>query len=81
MEPDGEKAKEESKKEVQPNQRIAAYIGLQNEPLGDEPNISVSFPISLRLFCVVFALSRIRKQQEEKEQKNKERKKEPKADE
>jgi len=67
--------REEEEKEEQPTQEITAYIGLQNEPLGDEPNISISFPISLRLFCVVFAISRIEKQQEE--EKKKEWKKDP----
>ena len=47
--------------ESQRRQTLTAYIGLQNEPLGDEPNISVSFGISLRVFCIAFALSQIEK--------------------
>ena len=53
--------KTEIVKEEQPKQTITAYIGLQNEPLGAEPNISISFQISLRLFCVAFAISRMEK--------------------
>lgn len=37
--------------------KLTFYIGLQNEPLGDEPNVSISFDISLRVFCIAFALS------------------------
>ena len=36
---------------------LTAYNGLQNEPLGQEPSICISFPISLRIFCIAFALS------------------------
>jgi|GEM_PF-3195878 len=71
--------REEEQKEEQQTQKITAYIGLQNEPLGDEPNISISFPISLRLFCVVFAISRIERQQ--KEERKTEWKKDPNEDE
>jgi hypothetical protein len=53
--------RDEEKKQEQPKQTITAYIGLQNEPLGEEPNISISFQISLRLFCVAFAISRMEK--------------------
>ncbi len=49
----------EIKKDEKPKQQITAYIGLQNEPFGDEPNISISFAISLRLFCIAFAISRM----------------------
>ncbi len=52
-------------KKEQPKQTITAYIGLQNEPLGAEPNISISFEISLRLFCVAFAISRMEKDSNE----------------
>lgn len=50
-----------NKKKEQQTQVITAYIGLQNEPLGDEPNISITFPISLRLFFAAFAISRMEK--------------------
>ncbi len=50
--------------ESQRRETITAYIGLQNEPLGDEPNISVSFDISLRVFCIAFALSKIEKERQ-----------------
>ena len=50
--------------ESQGRETITAYIGLQNEPLGDEPNISVSFDISLRVFCIAFALSKIEKERQ-----------------
>ncbi len=59
MERDEEKTEEQSETAEQPKQTITAYIGIQNEPLGAEPNISISFPISLRLFCVAFAISRL----------------------
>jgi hypothetical protein len=42
--------------------KITAFIGLQNEPLGGEPLMSVSFGISYRVFCIAFALSRIEKE-------------------
>ncbi len=65
MERDEEKRQRERtiKKEQDEEQRqvITAFIGLQNEPLGAEPNISISFEISLRLFCVAFAISRMEK--------------------
>lgn len=50
----------------QPKQNITAYIGLQNEPLGEEPNISITFRISLRLFCVAFAISRMEKDRDDR---------------
>ena len=50
--------------ERQSKETITAYIGLQNEPLGGEPNISVSFDISLRVFCIAFALSRMEKERQ-----------------
>lgn len=53
------------KKDKQPQKDITAYIGLQNQPLGGEPNISVSFRISLRLFCVAFAISRMEKDRDD----------------
>lgn len=53
--------RDEDKKEGQPTRKITAYIGLQNEPLGEEPNISITFQISLRLFCAAFAISRMEK--------------------
>lgn len=74
MERDEEKTGEQSKTAKKTGQTITAYIGLQNEPLGDEPNISISFAISLRLFCAAFAISRIEKEDSE-------RKKEPKESE
>ena len=58
--------KEKLKKKIkQPQQKITAYIGLQNEPLGEEPNISISFQISLKLFCIVFAISRMEKERDD----------------
>ena len=53
--------------ENQSRETITAYIGLQNEPLGDEPNISISFGISLRVFCIAFALSKIEKDRQMKD--------------
>ncbi len=35
---------------------LTAYIGLQSAPLGDEPLFSMSFGISLRVFCIALAL-------------------------
>ncbi len=53
------------KKAERPQQKITAFIGLQNEPLGEEPNISISFAISMRLFCVAFAISRMEKDRDD----------------
>ena len=40
-----------------PNKKkLTAYIGLQSEPLGGEPLFSMSFGISLRVFCIALAL-------------------------
>jgi hypothetical protein len=83
MKRDDEKTQDQSKSNERPTQNITAYIGLQNEPLGDEPNISISFAISLRLFCVFFAISRLEiKEKEQRDNKRKEeRSKEPKEEE
>jgi len=37
-------------------EKLTAYIGLQSEPLGEEPLFSMSFGISLRVFCIALAL-------------------------
>lgn len=62
MERDDDKIAEKQK---QQQQKITAYIGLQNEPLGEEPNISISFQISMQLFCVAFAISRMEKDRDD----------------
>lgn len=38
---------------------ISAYIGLQNNPTGNEPSISIEFNISLDIFILAYALSQI----------------------
>lgn len=68
MERDEEKRPKERKIEKKQDERkqvITAYIGLQNEPLGEEPNISITFAISMRLFCVAFAISRMEKDRDD----------------
>ncbi len=49
-------------KEEPPRQNIIAYIFIQNNPVGEEPIISVTFPISLRIFCMALALSHLENQ-------------------
>ncbi|MDD5016784.1 MAG: hypothetical protein PHO15_01640 [Eubacteriales bacterium] len=36
-----------------------AYIGISNDPDEEAPTVCVEFPISLRIFCIAFALSRL----------------------
>jgi len=64
------KQEEENNEQQQPVQNIAAYIFVQNVPVGDEPVISLTFPISIRLFCVTLAFSRLEKQKEQKNAKD-----------
>ncbi len=53
-------------KKITEKQKLSAYIGLQNVPLReDDPRISIRFPISLRLFCAAFAVSRMEKNKNE----------------
>lgn len=40
-------------------QLFLTYIGISNNPVGDEANVSVEFPVSLRVFCIAFALSQL----------------------
>lgn len=46
---------------------LTYYIGIQNEPLGQEPNVSMTFGISLRVFTIAFTLSRLEKMKDKKD--------------
>lgn len=41
------------------NVSLMTYVGIQNQPEGDQPQVSVQFPVSLRVFCIAFALSKL----------------------
>ena len=45
--------------EFEDNACLVAYVGVQNQTEGEQPQVSIQFPISLRVFCIAFALSKL----------------------
>lgn len=41
--------------------KLIASISITREPVGDEPFIAISYEISLRVFCIALALSKLEK--------------------
>ncbi len=39
--------------------KLIASISITREPVGDEPFIAISYEISLRVFCIALALSKL----------------------
>lgn len=49
--------------------RLVASISITREPVGEEPYIAISYRISLRVFCIAYALSKLEEKKQGKPKK------------